>query len=190
MIAILSLLPHYPYQAPKYHYHLDGIFCDPVPVGWWSFSPFTRPTERQNDNKISRDGRILTFATKLLWSASLSESFNMAGSTKQERDSHIPRLEVPEATATNVQMKRSGQNHSHPIVSHRQCSQEPILSHSHPSHPEAASLVINNVCTPGVYPMTVGEMGNVVMQSAGDSTDQYVVLIGNVSQINYSSSAR
>lgn len=110
----------------------------------------------------------------------------MAGSTKQERDTRIPRLQVLETTVPNVHTKRSGQNYSYPIVSHRQCSQQPIFSHSHPSHPEPASLVINSVCTPSVYPMTVGEMGNVAMQSAGDSTDQYVVLIGNVSQSNYS----
>lgn len=114
----------------------------------------------------------------------------MVGSTKQERDSHILRPEVPEAPITNVHTEISRQNHSHPIVSHRQCSEQSILPYSHPSHPEPASLVINNVCTPGVYPMTVGEMGNVVMQSAGDNTDQYVVLIGNVSLSNYSSSAQ
>lgn len=99
----------------------------------------------------------------------------------QERFPHILRPEVLDASAASVHARNSEPQHSNAPLSLSWPLQTSLLSHSQHSHPEPARLVLENVHEPEVYPMTSGDMGNVVMQSAGEGTDQYVVLIGNVS---------
>ena len=101
----------------------------------------------------------------------------------QERLPHILRPEVLDASAASVHTRNSEPQHSSAPLSLSWPLQTSLSSHSQHSHPEPARLVLENVHEPGVYPMTSGVMGNVVMQSAGEGTDQYVVLIGNVGSL-------
>lgn len=101
----------------------------------------------------------------------------------QERLPHILRPEALDASAASVHARNSESQHSNAPLSLSWPLQTSLSSHSQHSHPEPARLVLENVHEPGVYPMTSGVMGNVVMQSAGEGTDQYVVLIGNVGSL-------
>lgn len=104
----------------------------------------------------------------------------MAGS-RPERNSHIPRSGVPAVSATSIQTRNRGTQSFNPSASHISSFRNCFLALSQRLQPEPARLVLASVHELGVSPMTSGDMGNVVMQSAGDTTDQYVVLIGNVS---------
>jgi len=104
--------------------------------------------------------------------------------SSQERLPHILRPEVLDASAVSIHARNSEPQYSSAPPTLSWPLQTSLSSHSQHSHPEPARLVLENVDEPGVYPMIPGDMGNVVMQSAGEGTDQYVVLIGNVSSLH------
>ena len=101
-----------------------------------------------------------------------------------ERNSHIPHPENPDENTTNVHLSALEPQLSGSAVPTPQPSQSipsPFLSPAPPHlHPEPARIVFNSIQFPGAFPSTSRTMGNVVMQSAGNSTGQYVVVIGNV----------
>ena len=106
--------------------------------------------------------------------------------SKQERFPHILRPDILAASASSIQARNPNPLHSHTPILHSQFPQSTSLSRPQHSQPEPARLVFEGVQEPGGYPMPSGEMGNVVMQSPGATTDQYVVLIGNVSRCTLS----
>ncbi|KAF8471738.1 hypothetical protein BDZ91DRAFT_716411 [Kalaharituber pfeilii] len=104
---------------------------------------------------------------------------NMA-EEQEEINPHILRPEDPGSTpASNegVPPKAFEPSHSHLTFPHSQPFTTPL------SHPEPATVEIYDTPATRAYRMTSRKMGNVVMQSSGDSTDQYVILIGNVCRV-------